>query len=114
MGRLLVAATSAPSSQRETSHVASEPPPALTCTPAVARPAPSIFAAIWSGVWADVLRSTRGTIAAAGLVLRQWKREFTRDWKVTVTAMNFPLLKKSLAHWLHQPISSKPMASSKN
>jgi general secretion pathway protein A len=114
MGRLLAAATLAPAPQRETSHVASEPSLALTSTPAVARPAPSILAAIWSGVWAEVFRSTRGTIAAAGLVLRQWKREFTRDWKVTVTAMNFPLMRKSLAHWLHQPISSKPMASSKN
>ena len=114
MGRLLAAATMAPVPQRETAHVASEPSPALTRTSPAARSAPAISAAIWSVVSAEVLRSTRGTIAAAAIVLRQWKREFTRDWKVTVNAMNFPLIKKSLVHWLHQPISSKPMASSKN
>ena len=96
MGRLLAAATLAPAPpQRETSHVASEPSLALTSTPAVARPAPSILAAIWSGVFGEVhFARLEEAIAAAGRVLSQWKREFTRDWKVTVTAMNFPLMKK--------------------
>jgi len=114
MGRLLVAGTLAPGPQRETSHVASETAPALTRTLSATRPAPPISAAMWSGVSAEVIRSTRGTIAAAGIVLRQWKSEFTRDWKVTVNAMNFPHMKKSVTQWLHQPMSSKPMASSKN
>jgi len=114
MGRLLAAATSAPGPQRETSKVASENPPALTRTPPATRRAPQISAPMWSGVSAEVLRSTRGTIAAAGIVLRQWKREFARDWNVTVNAMNLPQKKKSLTRWLQQPISSKPMASSKN
>jgi general secretion pathway protein A len=114
MGRLLAAATLAPTPQRETPKVAGETSQALASGPPPARPAPAISAAIWSGVSAEVLRSTRGAIAAAGIVLRQWKREFTRDWKVTVTAMNFPLMKKSLAQWLQHPISSKPMASGKN
>jgi general secretion pathway protein A len=114
MGRLLAAATLAPGPQRETSHVASETSPALTRTPPATRHVPAISAAMWSGVSAEMLRSARGTIAAAGIVLRQWKREFTRDWKVTVNAMNFPRMKKSLTQWLLHPISSKPMASSKN
>jgi general secretion pathway protein A len=114
MGRLLAAATSTPVPQRETSKVPSETSPALTRTPPATCRAPQISAAVWSGVSAELLRSTRGTIAVAGIVLRQWKREFAHDWKVTVNAMNFPHMGKSLTRWLHQPISSKPMASSKN
>jgi hypothetical protein len=69
---------------------------------------------MWSGVSARELRTTRESMAAARVVLRQWRLGFTRDWKLTVNAMNLSKMKKSLAWWLHQPISPKPMASRKN
>jgi general secretion pathway protein A len=70
--------------------------------------------AIWSGVSPNVIRAAGETIAAAGVVLRHWKLGFTHDWKLTVTALNFPRMKKSVEHWLHQPFSAKRMTSSKN
>jgi general secretion pathway protein A len=70
--------------------------------------------AMWSGVSARVLPAARETTAAAGVVLRQWKLGFTHDWKLSVTALNFPRMKKSIGHWLHQPFSAKPMTSGKN
>lgn len=68
----------------------------------------------WLGVSARVLLMTRETMAAAGVVLRQWRLGFRHDWKVTINAMNFPQVKKSLGQRLRQPMSSKPIASSKN
>jgi hypothetical protein len=69
---------------------------------------------MWSAIAVTVLRATRETMAAAGVVLRQWKLEFRHDWKHTVTALNFPRMRKSIGHWLQQPLSPKPMTSSKN
>ena len=87
---------------------------------------------------ASVLRTTRETMAAAqGVlrhwvlgfghdckvtvnamgsrrVLRYWMLGFTHDCRVTLNAMGFPQMKKSLGRRLHQPMSSKPMTSSKN
>jgi general secretion pathway protein A len=57
-------------------------------------------------VSARILRTTRGTLATARAVLRQWRLGFRHDWKITVNAMDFPQMKKSLVHWLRQPISS--------
>jgi hypothetical protein len=53
-------------------------------------------------------------MAAAGVLLRQWKLGFRHDWQLTVATLNFPRLKKSIGHWLHQPFSAKAMSSSKN
>jgi len=47
-------------------------------------------------------------------VLRYWMLGFTHDCRVTLNAMGFPQMKKSLGRRLHQPMSSKPMTSSKN
>jgi general secretion pathway protein A len=114
MGRLLAAASSSPGSQRETSKIANESSPALTCSPPGKRIGPAVSRATRSGVSARVLRAARETMAAAGVVLRQWKLGFRHDWKLTVTALNFPRMKKSIGHWLHQPFSAKPLTSSKN
>lgn len=62
-------------------------------------------------VSARILRTTRGTLATARAVLRQWRLGFRHDWKITVNAMDFPQMMKSLVHWLQQPISSKPMST---
>jgi len=112
MGRLLVAASSPPGPRREFSKVANENSPALTCSQAPATGASSTVK--WPGVSARVLLTTQETIAAACIVLRQWRLGFSYDWKVTVSAMNFPQMKKSLLHWFREPVSSKRMASSKN
>ena len=81
-------------------------------------PSPATSAATWSGVPSRVLLTTRETMAAAGIVLRQWSLEFRRDWNVTVNSMSFPRMKKSLEHWLRQPassnVSSKRIRSGKN
>jgi type II secretory pathway predicted ATPase ExeA len=61
-------------------------------------------------VSARILRTTRETLATARAVLRQWRLGFRHDWKITVNAMDFPQMKKSLVHWLQQPISSKPIS----
>jgi general secretion pathway protein A len=114
MGRLLAAASSAPVPRREASKVTNEGSPALTSSPSRTRIGPAISTARWSGVSARVLRTTRESMVAARVVLRQWRLGFTRDWKLTVHAMNLSKMKKSLARWLHQPISPKPMSSSKN
>jgi hypothetical protein len=53
-------------------------------------------------------------MAAAGTVLRQWRLEFSRDWKFTVNSMNLPQVKKSLLQWFREPVSSKRMESTKN
>lgn len=57
-------------------------------------------------VSARILRTTRETLATARAVLRHWKLGFKHDWKTTVNAMDFHKMKKSLVHWLQQPISS--------
>ena len=114
MGRLLAAASSPPGPHQETPKVAGESSPALTCTPAGIRIGPAVSTTMWLGVSAKVLRATQEAMAAAGVVLGQWKLGFTRDWNLTVTALNFPRMKKAIGHWLHQPFSAKPMTSSKN
>ena len=75
---------------------------------------PAIFRASGLGVSTKVRLSTRKAVAAASVVLHQWRVGFTHDWKVTVNATNFPQMKKSLLRWFREPISSKRMASSKN
>jgi general secretion pathway protein A len=114
MGRLLAAASSASGPPRAFSKAVSESSPALTSIHRGTLIGSAISTAWWSGVFARALLTTRETFAAAGRVLRQWKLGFTRDWKLTVNALNFPHMKKSLAHWFRQPISSKPLASRKN
>jgi general secretion pathway protein A len=61
---------------------------------------PVISREMWLGVSARVLLTTRETMAAAGIVLRQWRLGFRHDWKVTINAMNFPQMKKSLGQRL--------------
>jgi type II secretory pathway predicted ATPase ExeA len=82
--------------------------------------------ASWSSLWtrvgpaistamrvpAGVLRTTRGTMATARAVLRHWVLGFRHDCKVTVNAMGFPQMKKSLGQWLRQPMSSKSQSTS--
>jgi type II secretory pathway predicted ATPase ExeA len=67
---------------------------------------PVISRALSLRVSARILRTTRETLATARAVLRHWKLGFTHDWKITVNAMDFHKMKKSLVHWLQQPISS--------
>ena len=144
MGRLLVAASSEPGPRLGFSKVANENLPPLTCSqsPGTEKrelpiniavrmpqvipqwkvwsnstgtgPSPAISTAMWSGVSARVLRTTRETVAAARVILRQWRLGFSHDWKVMLNAMSFLQTKKSLPHWFREPISSKRMASSKN
>ena len=114
MGRLLAAASSAPGPPRAFSKTVSESPPALTRIHPGTLIGPAISTVLGSGVFARALLTTREMIAAAGRVLRQWKLGFCHDWKLTVDALHFPRMKKSLAHWIRQPISSKPLASRKN
>ena len=114
MGRLLVAASSAPGPPQAFSKTVSETSPALPCIHPGIPIGSAISTALWSGVFAKALLTARETIAAACRVLRQWKLGFSRDWKLTVDSLNFPHMKKSLAHWMRQPISSKPLASRKN
>ena len=144
MGRLLEAASSAPGLPRELSKVASENSPALrgSQNPARKSSEPSTgntirghsFIPRWKawrgspgnrsrlaiskamewGVSARVVLTARETMAAAGIVLRQWWLGFRHDWKVTVNGMNFLKVKKSLLHWFREPVSSKRMAGSKN
>jgi len=114
MGRLLAAAASTPGPQREAPKVASEQSPASTFGHPVARLGPAVSPVMWSSVSEHVLRTTRGAMAAASPVLRQWKVGFRHDWNVTVSAMNFPQMKKTIAQWLLQPFSSKSITSSKN
>ena len=47
-------------------------------------------------------------------VLHRWKVEFKRDWISTINAAALPRMKESSLRWLRQPISPKPVASSKN
>lgn len=114
MRRLLASASSLPGPQRETSKVANDGSPALMFTPPRTRLGPATPTATWSAVSTNVLRAARETTVAARVVLRQWRLGFRHDWNATVSAMNFPRMKKSLAQWLLQPFSSKPMTSSKN
>jgi general secretion pathway protein A len=114
MGRLLAAAASAPGPQREASKVANESSPALTRRPPGTRIGPATSAVTWSRVSASVLRTARETMAAGGVVLRHWQLGFSRDWKATVNATNLSRVKKGLGQWLRQPVSPKPLASSKN
>jgi general secretion pathway protein A len=109
MGRLLAAASSAPGPQRKFSKGSSEYSPALTCIQPLA-----ISVGMGSRVSAKVRLSTRKAMAAAGVVLRQWRVGFRNDWKATVNAMNFPQIKKSLLRWFREPVSSKRMVSNKN
>jgi type II secretory pathway predicted ATPase ExeA len=109
MGRLLVAASSVQGPRREFSKIANQNSPAVMRSQASA-----ISTAMGSGVPSKVLLTTRETMAAAGVVLRQWQDGFRNDWKVTVNAINFSQMKKSLLHWFREPVSSKRMASSKN
>ncbi|HTB93418.1 MAG TPA: AAA family ATPase [Candidatus Sulfotelmatobacter sp.] len=114
MGRLLAAAASPPRVQQEPSNVESERSPALTLNRPGNCIGPVVSRSMWSGVSARVLRAAREAMAAAGVVLRQWKLEFRHDWKLTVAALNLLAMKKSIGHWLQQPLSPKPMASGKN
>jgi general secretion pathway protein A len=114
MGRLLAAASSPARPPRAFSKAVSESSPALPRVPPGTPIGLAIFTASWSGTSAKALLTTRKTIAVVGRVLRQWKLGFSRDWKLTVNALNVPQMKKSLLHWIRQPISSKPMAPRKN
>jgi general secretion pathway protein A len=114
MGRLLAAASSAPGPQREAPKVLTDNSSALTSSPPIARLAPAVSPAIWASVSQRVLRTTRGAMAAASPMLRQWRLGFRHDWNAMVKAMTSPQMKTSLIQWLLQPFSSKPMASSKN
>ena len=105
MGRLLAAASS---------KVETERLPALRFSLHGTRLGPAIRTVRLAGVSAKALQATREATAAAGVVLRQWELGFRHDWKLTATALNFPRIKKSIGHWLHQPFSPKPMTSSKN
>jgi general secretion pathway protein A len=144
MGRLLAGVTSAPGPQRESSRNASEGAPGSMCSQAPAimnsslpvaaasskdrvvprsrtgwsstqkPPGPAISKGKWLDVSTKVLLTSRETMAAAAVVMRQWKIGFSHDWKVTVNAMNFPQMKKSLLHWFREPVLSKRMSSTKN
>jgi hypothetical protein len=111
---LLAIASSTPRPPRAFSKTVSESSPALPRTHPGTLIGSAISTTLRSGVFAKALLTTRETIAAAGRVLRQWKLGFSRDWKLTVKALNFPQMKKSLVHWMRQPFSSKPFASRKN
>jgi type II secretory pathway predicted ATPase ExeA len=67
----------------------------------------------WSRVPAPVVRRIREPHYPAR-VLHRWNVEFKRDWISMINAAAFSQMKKSSLRWLRQPISSKPMASSKN
>jgi general secretion pathway protein A len=114
MGRLLAAASSPPGPQLEISKLATGGSPALVLTPIRTRLGLATPTTTWSAASTNVLRAARQTTAAAGVVLTQWRLGFRRDWNATLSAMNFPRMKTSLAQWLLQPFSSKPMTSSKN
>ncbi|HET6929550.1 MAG TPA: AAA family ATPase [Candidatus Acidoferrum sp.] len=114
MERLLAAASSGPGPLRETWKVETKPSPALKVSSHGTRRRASIPKAIWSAPALKVLRATRETMADVAVVLRQWKHGFRHDWNLTVTALNFPRMKKSLGHWLQQPLSPKPMTTGKN
>lgn len=114
MERMLAAASSTPGPQREHLKVATERSAVLARFPPKTHIGPALSTAMASGVSAKVLRTTRATLAAAGAVMRQWKLGFSRDWKAMVNAMNLRRVKRSLGQWLNQPISSKPMVSSKD
>jgi type II secretory pathway predicted ATPase ExeA len=114
MGRLLAAASQPQGPRRETPKAANESSPALTRNLPGKHLGPTVPRTMWSGVSARVLRATRDAIAAAGVLLRQWQLGFRHDWQLTVATLNFPRLKKSIGHWLHQPFSAKAMSSSKN
>jgi general secretion pathway protein A len=114
MARLLAAASSAPGSRRAFSKAVGESSLGL---PSIHPGAPirsATSTALWSGVFTRALLTAQETFAAVGCVLRQWTLGFSRDWKLTVDSLNIPQIKKSLAHWIRQPISSKSLASRKN
>jgi general secretion pathway protein A len=69
--------------------------------------------AAWSRMSAAVVRSIRQPIHLAPVV-QHWLFEFRRDWISMMNAMGLAQMKTSVLHWLRQPLSSKPMASSKN
>ena len=73
----------------------------------------SISPAAWSRVSAAVIQRIRQPVYPAR-ALHRWNVEFQRDWISMINAVAFPQMKKSLLRWLCQPISSKPMTSSKN
>ena len=114
MERLLAAASSTPVPRRHASKVADESSPALAFRHPVARPGPAVSPAMWSSVSEHVLRTTRGAMAAASPVLRQWRLGFRHDWDAMVKALTFLQMQRSFTHWLLQPFSSKTAASSKN
>jgi general secretion pathway protein A len=61
---------------------------------------------------AAVLRTTRETMATARAVLRHWVLGFRHDCKVSVNAIGFPQMTKSLGQWLRQPMSKSQSTSS--
>jgi general secretion pathway protein A len=67
----------------------------------------------WSRVPAAVVRRIREPHYPAR-VLHRWNVEFKRDWISMINTPAFSEMKKSSLRWLRQPMSSKPMASSKN
>jgi type II secretory pathway predicted ATPase ExeA len=77
-------------------------------------------AALFSGVsserrtrmFAAVVRWMRSPIGSPQL-WKWWALEFKRDWNSMINSMMFPETKKLLLRWLREPISSKPIASSK-
>jgi general secretion pathway protein A len=114
MGRLLAAASSPPAPQRAPSKVETERSPALRLASTGSRRGAAIPATIWLVNAVRVLQTVRETTAASGVVLRQWRHGFIHDWKLSVTALNLPRMKKSVGHWLQQPFSAKPMTSRKS
>jgi hypothetical protein len=87
LGRPFAAASSRPGPRQKFWKIASEKSPTLR-------------------VSARIRHATRETLATARAVLRYWRLGFIHDWKITVNAMNFHKMKKSLVHWLQRPISS--------
>lgn len=112
MGRLLAAASSPAGPQRETWKVETKRSPALKFSSHGTPLGPATPTGMWSGVSARVLPAARETMAALGVVLRQWELGFRHDWKLTVTTLNLPRMKKAVVRWLRQP--ARPMTSSKN
>jgi general secretion pathway protein A len=61
-----------------------------------------------------VLGTIKQAIYPVQLLLHCWMVGFKHDWIATINAIEFAQTRNSFLHWLRQPISSKPMASSKN
>ncbi len=51
-----------------------------------------------------VLRKIRQSTFPVQTLLRRWRLDFKRDWIAMINAMALPEIKKSVLHWLSQPI----------